>query len=77
MVDPAWQGAGLATLLHRRTQEYAARHGVRGLTADVLQDNGAMLKVFRRADHDTKVTMDGGVCEVRMLFRHAPAEGLV
>jgi hypothetical protein len=50
---------------------------VRGLTADVLQDNGAMLKVFRRADHDTKVTMDGGVCEVRMLFRHAPAEGLV
>jgi acyl-CoA hydrolase/RimJ/RimL family protein N-acetyltransferase len=75
MVDPTWQGTGLATLLHRRSQEYAAGHGVRGFTADVLPHNGAMLKVFRRGEHDTTVTMDGGVCEVRMLFRHAPAGG--
>ena len=74
MVEPAWQGGGLATLLHRRTQEYAAGHGVRGFTADVLPQNGAMLKVLRRGDHDTTVSMDGGVCEVRMLFRQAPAD---
>jgi RimJ/RimL family protein N-acetyltransferase len=74
MVDPTWQGTGLATLLHQRSQEYAAGHGVRGFTADVLPYNGAMLKVFRRGNHDTKVTMDGGVCEVQMLFRHAPAD---
>jgi RimJ/RimL family protein N-acetyltransferase len=48
MVDPTWQGTGLATLLHQRSQEYAAGHGVRGFTADVLPHNGAMLKVFRR-----------------------------
>jgi hypothetical protein len=34
-----------------------------------------MLMVFRRGNHDTKVTMDGGVCEVQMLFRNAPADG--
>lgn len=72
MVDPTWQGAGLATLLHRRTAEYAAGHGVRGFTADVLPHNAAMLNVFRRGDHDTTVTMEDGVCEIRMLFRQAP-----
>jgi RimJ/RimL family protein N-acetyltransferase len=72
MVDPTWQGVGLATLLHRRTAEYAAGHGVRGFTADVLPHNAAMLYVFRRGDHDTTVTMEDGVCEIRMLFRHPP-----
>ena len=75
MVDPTWQGAGLATVLHQRSQEYAAGHGVRGFVADVLPHNGAMLKVFRRGGHETKVTMEGGVCEVQMLFAHSPAEG--
>ena len=48
MVEPDWQGSGLATALHARTVEYARAHGVRGLTADVLMSNPAMLKVFRR-----------------------------
>jgi acyl-CoA hydrolase/RimJ/RimL family protein N-acetyltransferase len=73
MVDPNWQGAGLATLLHQRSQEYAAGHGVRGFIADVLPHNAAMLKVFRRGDHNTTVTMDEGVCEVRMLFGDYPS----
>jgi GNAT superfamily N-acetyltransferase len=72
MVDPTWQGAGLATLLHGRTAEYAAGHGVRGFTADVLPHNASMLYVFRRGDHDTTVTMEDGVCEIRMLFRQLP-----
>ena len=75
MVDPKWQGAGLSTLLHRRLQEYAAGNGVRGFTADVLPHNAAMLRVFRRGDHDTTVTMEDGVCEVRMLFRQPSPEG--
>jgi acyl-CoA hydrolase/RimJ/RimL family protein N-acetyltransferase len=73
MVDPEWQGAGLSTLLHRRLQDYAAGHGVRGFTADVLPHNAAMLHVFRRGDHDTTVRMEDGVCEVRMIFRQASA----
>ena len=31
MVEPAWQGTGLATALHARTIEYARSRGVRGL----------------------------------------------
>ncbi len=39
MVEPGWQGSGLATALHARTVEYARSHGVRGFSADVLMNN--------------------------------------
>jgi hypothetical protein len=31
-----------------------------------------MLYVFRRGGHDTTVTMEDGVCEIRLLFRQPP-----
>jgi acyl-CoA hydrolase/RimJ/RimL family protein N-acetyltransferase len=69
MVEPGWQGSGLATALHARTVEYARSHGVRGLTADVLMSNPAMLKVFRRGvGHTLRMDADAGVYEVRMRF---------
>jgi acyl-CoA hydrolase/GNAT superfamily N-acetyltransferase len=69
MVDPDWQGGGLATALHARTVEYGRMRGVRGFTADVLVSNPAMLQVFRRGrGHHLLVDTDGGVHEVRMLF---------
>ena len=69
MVEPDWQGSGLATALHARTMEYARAHGVRGFTADVLMSNPAMLKVFRRgAGHTLRMDADAGVYEVRMRF---------
>ena len=66
LVDPDWQGAGLGTLLHARTVEYARQHGVRGFTADVLLSNAAMLRVFQRGDHETRSTVSGESYEVTM-----------
>jgi GNAT superfamily N-acetyltransferase len=74
MVDPAWQRLGLAMLLHTRTQTYAATHGVRGFTADVLPTNHAMLRVFERGNHLTRVENRGGVLDVQMEFRSGPGE---
>ena len=69
MVEPEWQGSGLATALHARTVEYARAHGVRGFTADVLMSNLGMLKVFRhRLGHDLVTELEDGVYEVQMLF---------
>ena len=68
MIDPDWKGAGLGSLLHARTVEYARGHGVRGFTADVLVENAAMLRVFRHGDHGLSVTTSAGVHEVRMPF---------
>jgi len=71
MIDPDWQGAGLGGLLHARTVEYARGHGVQGLTADVLVENTAMLRVFRQGDHGLSITTSAGVHEVTMLFADA------
>jgi acyl-CoA hydrolase/RimJ/RimL family protein N-acetyltransferase len=71
MMDPDWQGAGLGSLIHARTVEYARGHGVRGFTADVLVENAAMLRVFRGGDHGLSITTSSGVHEVTMLFADA------
>jgi RimJ/RimL family protein N-acetyltransferase len=68
MVDPEWQGAGLAGLLHGRMVEYARAREVRGFVAEVLTSNPAMLRVFARGEHETRVTTSGGVHDVRMRF---------
>ena len=76
MVDPGWQGGGLATALHARTVEYARSHGVRGLVADVLTSNPAMLAVFRHGTgHDLRTDADAGVYEVRMMFTEEAVVG--
>ena len=68
MVDPDWQGAGLGTILHRGLVDYARRHGARGLTADVIEGNSRMMRVFERGDHSLSVDTDAGVSELTMLF---------
>jgi acyl-CoA hydrolase/GNAT superfamily N-acetyltransferase len=68
MVDPEWQGAGLASLLHARMTEYARARGVRGFVAEVLPRNTAMLRVFRRGGHRTDIDSADGSCEVTMRF---------
>jgi len=72
MVEPEWQRTGLATALHARTVEYAKAHGVRGLSADVLTSNPAMLRVFRRGQehglHGLAMDADAGVYELDMPF---------
>jgi RimJ/RimL family protein N-acetyltransferase len=65
MVDPDWQGGGLATALHARTVEYGRAHGVRGLVAVVLMSNPAMLAVFRQGTkHGLRMDADAGVYEL-------------
>ena len=68
MVDPDWQGAGLATTLHHRMVEYARHRNLRGFKAEVLVDNPGMVRVLQHGDHDTRVTTSDGIRTVRMLF---------
>jgi acyl-CoA hydrolase/RimJ/RimL family protein N-acetyltransferase len=72
MIDPAWQGVGLGTLLQARTIDYARRRGVRGFTADVLLGNAAMLAVFRRSGCQVTSGLADGVFEIRLLFDAPP-----
>ena len=77
MVDPEWQGAGLAGLLHARMFEYARGRGVRGFRADVLVGNTRMMRVFKGAGHQLRVKTSAGIEEVTMLFPEYMAEQLL
>jgi RimJ/RimL family protein N-acetyltransferase len=68
IVDPDWQGKGLGTAMHQRTVQYAAAHGVRGFTADVLDDNEAMIAVFHHGPGTLHRQTRYGVTELELRF---------
>lgn len=49
VVIDAWQGRGIGSLLMRHLVKLAGAGGVNELTAEVLPENAAMLKVFGKA----------------------------
>ena len=63
MNHPDWQGIGLGKALQQRTVEYAKARGIRGFTADILEENKSMLAVIRAAG---KVTMKQVLTEFRV-----------
>ena len=64
MVDPEWKGRGLGTALRDVVVDVARRRGVVALTADVLAENTAMLRVFRTSGLDVEAHTSHGVTEV-------------
>jgi acyl-CoA hydrolase/RimJ/RimL family protein N-acetyltransferase len=64
MVDPEWKGRGLGTALRDVIVDVARRRGVVALTADVLAENTAMLRVFRTSGLDVEAHTSHGVTEV-------------
>ena len=64
MIRPEWQGMGLGKALQQRTEEYAKSRGIRGFTADILEENKKMLNLINKSG---KVTMEqGGLGEYRV-----------
>jgi acyl-CoA hydrolase/GNAT superfamily N-acetyltransferase len=72
MVSPEFQGQGLGSAIHARTVEYARDHGVRGLKADILDSNPAMLRVFQRGPGFMNSHVSQGEYEVELLFEEPP-----
>jgi acyl-CoA hydrolase/RimJ/RimL family protein N-acetyltransferase len=64
MVDPAYKSLGLGTALQERLISYARSQGVRALTADVLSENKAMLRLFRSSGLPLDLHTSKGVTEV-------------
>jgi acyl-CoA hydrolase/RimJ/RimL family protein N-acetyltransferase len=64
MVDPEWKGVGLGTALRDVVIDVARRRGVVALTADVLVENTAMLRLFRTSGLDVEAHTSRGVSEI-------------
>lgn len=60
LVDDAYQGKGLGTLLLERLALLAAKRGVRRFQAFVLPENQRMLSVFMESGFQVKAHREGG-----------------
>jgi GNAT superfamily N-acetyltransferase/predicted CoA-binding protein len=64
LVDDAYQGKGLGTLLLERLALIAAKRGVRRFQAFTLAENRPMLNVFMESGFQVKAHREGGEVEV-------------
>jgi acyl-CoA hydrolase/RimJ/RimL family protein N-acetyltransferase len=48
MIRPDFQGQGLGTVLQKRMIEYARKQGLRGLKADILENNEPMIRLLHK-----------------------------
>ena len=71
-VTDAWQRKGVGTALMRRMVEVGKAHGLKGLRADVLAVNSAMIGLLREVGADEVPPPDGGVVDVVFRFKETP-----
>ncbi|NLG68266.1 MAG: GNAT family N-acetyltransferase, partial [Firmicutes bacterium] len=64
LVDDAFQGRGIGTLLLERLAGMAAGQGLVGFEADVLAENRLMVEVFQRSGFQVRQALEGGTLHV-------------
>ena len=72
VVDEKYQGLGIATYLFRMLVRLARQRGARGMTADVLATNQAMIKVFEKGGFPVRSRFEDGAYALTISFE---AEG--
>ncbi|BBO78074.1 hypothetical protein DSCW_54910 [Desulfosarcina widdelii] len=68
VVDADYQGLGIATYLFRMLARLARQRGARGMTADVLATNHAMLKVFEKSGFPIRSRFEEGAYALTISF---------
>ncbi len=66
VVEDAYQGRGLGTLLMRRLIDYARRQGVAALSAEITAGNERVMRFIRRSGLTTERRLEGGVWHIRV-----------
>jgi RimJ/RimL family protein N-acetyltransferase len=66
MTDDAYRGRGIAGLILEHLVRIGREHGVLSFEADVLAQNQAMLRVFRRSGLPMKKRVEGNVVHVTL-----------
>jgi len=66
LVEEDYQGLGIAGLLLRHLVEIGRARGLTRLEADVLTENGSMLRVFKRSGLPMRQRREGGVVHIEL-----------
>ena len=67
-VDEKYQGLGIAPYLYNLLTRLAKDRGLRGFTAEVMQENKGMLTVFEKSGLPMEALLKNGVYKLRMPF---------
>ncbi len=67
-VDEKYQGLGIAPYLYDLLTRLAKDRGLRGFTAEVMQENKGMLTVFEKSGLPMEALLKNGVYKLRMPF---------
>jgi len=70
-VDEKYQGMGLAQYLYQMLIRLAKERGLKGFTAEVLQENKSMIKVFEKGGLPVEALLKDGVYNLRIPFHRA------
>lgn len=68
IVEEKYQGLGIASYLYDMLIRLAKERGLKGFTAEVLQDNAAMIKVFEQGYLPVTSRLKGGVYRLAIPF---------
>jgi acyl-CoA hydrolase/RimJ/RimL family protein N-acetyltransferase len=63
------QNRGIGTEILTYLTYLARKQGLLGFTAEVLLENSPMLHLFEKMGFDMEKEFEGGICELKMLFR--------
>lgn len=69
-----WQNRGIGTFLLQYMIRIAKEKNIEGFSADVLSENGPMLKVFSKTGYPLKSTLEAGVFEIKIPFTEKQKE---
>lgn len=75
IVRDTWQHKGLGRILVDEMIRLARERGIKGLTAEVLSMNHAMLRLFQSTGLDVRTEMESGVCLVEIHFGDGEKKG--
>ena len=68
MVEEKYQGLGIATYLYEMLIRLAKERGFKGFTAEVLQTNTVMMKVFEKGDMPITARLRDGLYRLKIPF---------
>ena len=68
IVDEKFHGRGIATALSEMLIRRAKERGLKGVTAEVLQANKKMMKIFQNGDLPINARVENGLYELTIPF---------
>ena len=74
VVDEKHHGQGIATALYEMLIPLAIERGLKGFTAEVLEANKKMMKIFENGDLPINVRVKNGLYELTIPFADHPSQ---